>query len=374
MPSFKINLDSGELLPVQTYNFKSEGADKISPQTLIEKYPQIILSSAEIDLPQDEKLICAREFNTPRGSIDLLFISSTGDIVIVETKLLRNPESQRTVVAQIIDYAKALYSYTAKELLGQIDKNASVNKINLSELRKDDYWPAALDKNLTSGNFTIIIVGDKIHPNVLGMVESIQAAPHMAFTIYLMELDPILDDGSIIVSPKVVSKTYEVERSVIRIQIDHTHKTHKVDSELPDTKGKGPRPVISAEQYLNSITKPDFQSPIRELWKNWQKIGGDIRFGTVGFSAGIKVGERRIPLFYLYNNRIARISDTTKINYNISDKIYENYKSSLKEYPEIYDMYIVGNKVDIPFDDIDEKTINGLFQAALSVAHQLRPE
>ena len=38
------------------------------------------------------------------GYIDDLFISSKGFLVIVETKLWRNPESRREVIGQIIDY------------------------------------------------------------------------------------------------------------------------------------------------------------------------------------------------------------------------------------------------------------------------------
>lgn len=375
MPSFKIRLDSAELHQLSPYSFKSEGSDPISPQALIEKHPQVILSAAEIDLPGDGTFICAREFNTSRGLIDLLFVSATADVIVVETKLLRNPESQRTVVAQVIDYAKALYSYGIKDFISQLEKNAVVDKHLLSSFRKDDNWTATLDRNVNTGNFAIIIVGDKIHPNVLGMVESIQAAPHMAFTVYLMELDPYVDgDESIVISPKVVAKTVEVERSVIRIEIDHTSKTHKVDSELPDAKGKGSKPFVSAEQYLSSISKPEFQSPIRKFWSKWQEMTGDIRFGTVGFSAGIKFGEKRVPLFYLYNNRIARISDTTRDNYSIPNEIYEAYKDELKKYPDIYDRYIIGNKVDIPFEDIDAETLNGLFDAAIEVALQLRPK
>jgi hypothetical protein len=375
MPSFRIELESGTLSLMKNYQFRSEGSDKISPQSLIEKYPQIILSIGEIDIPNYESIICAREFNTSRGPIDLLFLTSNADMIILETKLLRNPESQRTVVAQIIDYAKAVYSYNTQDFINQLNKNIWVDKTILSTFRDDDNWSATLGKNISTGNFQIIVVGDKIHPNVLGMVESIQAAPHMAFTVYLVELEPYLDDNqAIVISPRVVSKTLEVERSVIRIEIDYTRKTHKLDSELPDIKGKGSKPIISQEQFLNNLNKAEFQSPIKQFWKNWQEIGGDIRMGTVGFSAYAKFGDKRIPLFYVLDKIIGKISENTKNSYGIPDEIYQKYKNDLKNYQDVYDRYVIGNKVDIPFDDIDLNTLNGLFQAAINLVNNMRPK
>src|SRR6266446_9002861 len=49
-----------------------------------------------------------KEVPTSAGSIDNLFISHAGYLVLVETKLWRNREARREVVAQLIDYAAAL--------------------------------------------------------------------------------------------------------------------------------------------------------------------------------------------------------------------------------------------------------------------------
>ena len=42
------------------------------------------------------------------GFIDNLFITPRGDIVLVETKLWRNPQARREVIAQALDYVAAL--------------------------------------------------------------------------------------------------------------------------------------------------------------------------------------------------------------------------------------------------------------------------
>src|SRR3546814_2706818 len=52
----------------------------------------------------------AREVPCRHGLIDNLFVTPSGDIVLVEAKLWRNPEMRRKVVAQALDYVAALSS------------------------------------------------------------------------------------------------------------------------------------------------------------------------------------------------------------------------------------------------------------------------
>jgi hypothetical protein len=49
-------------------------------------------------------------------NIDNLFVSPNGRITLVETKLWRNPEATREVVAQLLDYASRLNSWSYSEL------------------------------------------------------------------------------------------------------------------------------------------------------------------------------------------------------------------------------------------------------------------
>lgn len=372
MSLYKVNIDTGSIDPFTRFSFKSEGGELISPQELIYNNPKLIINIPELEIQSSDNIIVTREFNTNRGPIDVLMITSNADIVIVETKLLRNPESHRTVVAQAIDYVKAFYSQSIKELIETLLKSKYTNHNALTEMKQNDLWLAALGKNLSTGNFKLLILGDKIHPNVLGMVESIQSAPHMAFTIFLIELDPFADDSNtILLNPRVVANTVEVERSVIRIEIDHEKRTHAIESEVPEKEGKGTKPIITPEQFINNLDKADFVEPIERFWQNWRELGGDIRFGTVGFSAGIMQGDKRIPIFYVYPQKVSTISETTKNFYNIPDDIYQRYKDELKASHTIYDGYVVSNRVEVPYELISVDELELIFKASISLAKQL---
>ena len=323
MAYYQIDQTSGEAAALQKFYFNTEGSETISPQVLISQNPQIVMDIPEIEAQSDGKYLVAREFSTSRGSIDILIINANADLVLIETKLLNNPESHRTVVAQAIDYAKAFYELKAMDVIDRFKKNKSVDEATLTNLTKDEVWVASLEKNIVSGNFQVLILGDRIHPNVLGMVASIQSAPHMAFTINLVEIDPFIgENGALFLCPRVVSKTVEVERSVIRIEIDHEKKTHSIESETPEKEGKGSRPILTSQQFLDIVSEPTFIDAIEKFWKEWKEIGGDIRFGVAGFSAGLMIGDKRVAPFFTYYNRIPVLSEKWRSNYNISDDLF----------------------------------------------------
>ena len=76
-----------------------------------EELQQVLGKSPELlDEHNELHTVCGSnsELRIPAGNIDLFMISETGDVIVVETKLSRNRESRREVVAQIIDYISSL--------------------------------------------------------------------------------------------------------------------------------------------------------------------------------------------------------------------------------------------------------------------------
>lgn len=288
-----------------------------------------------------------------------MYLTCDSDIILIETKLIRNSESHRTVVAQTVDYAKALTKVDPQSLTDTLQKSP-YSDINF---RPNDHFISSLKQNLRTGNFKTVIAGDYIHPNVLEMVDSIQAAPHLSFTIFLVEFDPKeFNNESIILTPRVVSQTLEVERSVIRLEISHKGEVD-IDSETPDKEGTGSKPKISSDEYIKQLGKPDFARIIQDFWKKWKNLGGDIRFGTVGFSVGMVVEGRRKALQFAYQERVSLLSDKWRKTLGISDSTYTTYKEYIKDnLPVIYDTYLVSNRMEIPYDTItpeDLQTILG---------------
>ncbi len=373
MGAYKINMVSFECEPVKDFHFKNECSDELSPQVILAKNPEILIELNELGLSDTEVVFCAREFNSSRGPIDILLITRSGEILIIETKLFRNPESVRTVVAQAIDYVKALATEDPDDILTKIQAKSSSQLIE-DLLKQDESFQHLLSQNLRTGTFSVLIVGDFIHPNILGLTESIQSAPHLGFTIYLVELNALLtESNTLVLNPKVVSNTVEIERSVVKIEINDTTGKHRIESEIPSKESKGSRPILSWNQYIDSISRVEFKKELEQFREKWlQEIGKSINMGQVGFSAGVFNGNKRVPIQYVYNNRLALLTQLYSEKLDIPPEQYEAYKNDIKQSKDIFDEYLMGNKSEIQFDRLDVESLNIVLEAAFNLAMAIK--
>src|SRR5262245_22017661 len=91
-----------ELQPIALVERFKADFDEAWLQRLIFHHPSCI-PTGQIEPGFDELISVCCEFPTPRGSVDNVFITTSGDLVIAEVKLWRNPEARRKVVAQVLD-------------------------------------------------------------------------------------------------------------------------------------------------------------------------------------------------------------------------------------------------------------------------------
>lgn len=168
-------------------------------QELIRKSPNI-LPVEEIAPVFWPLASIGREVPTNAGPIDNLFISPSGYLTLVETKLWRNPEARREVVGQIIDYAKELTRWSFSDLDQRVrtynQKYENTNMGVIDSLRTmesiDDFEEAALvdtiTRNMRQGNFLLLIVGDGIRESVEELADFMQSFTNLHFALALVEL------------------------------------------------------------------------------------------------------------------------------------------------------------------------------------------
>ena len=199
-------------------------------QKLLQNHPEM-LPVAEID-PVFSPLVCiGREVRTPAGPIDNLYISPTGNITILETKLWRNPEARRAVVGQILDYTKELKHFSYEDLdrsVKQYHKTYYNKSTRLFELMVDkgllspdneSLFIDLVEKNLRNARFLLLIVGDGIREGVWRMAKFLNETPNMQYTLALVQLEVYqLSDTERIVVPNLLAQTEVVERGVFRFE------------------------------------------------------------------------------------------------------------------------------------------------------------
>jgi hypothetical protein len=180
------------------------------------------LPMAEIDPHAGELVSICMEIQTGAGPADILYATRTGQLVLVETKLWRNAEARRVVVAQILDYAKQLSGWTFEELR---QRTAAASKEGPNSLivrmrqRYPDLDEAAfvdgINRSLKTGDFVLIIAGDGIRYGAEALVAFIERYGHLKFNFALVEVAIYkLPDQSTLLQPRVLAKTEVLTRHV----------------------------------------------------------------------------------------------------------------------------------------------------------------
>lgn len=222
----------------------------------------------EIDNSFGPLIPVCREIQTDAGPIDLLFANPSGFLTIVETKLCENGDARRKVLAQILDYASVLHDWTYEELdtaITACPKNpphASLYEIVAHS--RPDLDPSDFSDNvarhLRRGDFLLLIVGDGIRRDLERIAEFFQRHIHLNFRFALIELalfqlPPELGGGHL-VHPRILARTVEIERAVIRIENEQI--VVQPSAAPPSTSNSGtPRLLHTPEQVLQLIRAED---------------------------------------------------------------------------------------------------------------------
>jgi hypothetical protein len=186
------------------------------------------------------------------GALDNLFATATGGLVLVETKLWRNPEARRTVVAQAMEYAAAVFRLGYEELeravqSGRKAAGQSVEPLTAlvgaraGEPFDESTFIDAMTLNLRRGRAIVAVVGDGIREDIAPLAELLQSHAGLRFVFALVELaiyeTPL--SGVRLVQPNILAQTTLIERGVVQID-DKTSGGPNISIRPPAVGGPGP--------------------------------------------------------------------------------------------------------------------------------------
>ena len=293
-------------------------------QELLRGNPEI-LPVAEIEPIFYPLVPIGREVPTGTGAIDNLFISHRGYLVLVETKLWRNPEAKREVVAQAIDYASAVSKWNYS-LLDEVARgytreyeDTEMGLANWVEKQCGPieggrlFFEETVAKNLRLGRFLTLIVGDRIRRSVIEMLSYINKYPHLATDVGLVELQCYRwkkeKDWPLLVVPSIVARTEIVERSVIQVTLKQDG-TYQVDAqqERVEEKDRGRRRVTLTEEAFWELLEeqaPDAYEIARQLIDGYRERDGisiDPMESSIVARLDVQGTGRRVSLFFINKN------------------------------------------------------------------------
>lgn len=230
-------------------------------QALIHDHPAI-LPISDIEPGFGDLIAAAREVPCGHGFIDNLYLTPSGDIVLVETKLWRNSQMRREVVAQALDYVAALSRMGYDAFEAAVARGQQV-PTRLYDLVRDH--PEALEEaefvdavalNLRRGRMLAIVLGDGIRTETEALSDLLQSHAGAHFTFALVELATWQNSaGDILAVPGTLARTVMIERGIVRVE-EGAVTVHPI----PAAAQKGPQSISSAD-FWDMIAKRDPSLP-----------------------------------------------------------------------------------------------------------------
>lgn len=193
-------------------------------QTQIFKHPTS-LPAHEVE-PQLGPLVpVCTEMGSTNGYVDILYVTPSGQIVLVEVKLWRNNESRRKVVAQVLDYAQILTTWTYEDLAREVAKATKLGPEHLMNVARQycDSQGLTFDEvtfidninhNLRTGDVVLLIVGDGIRSGVESLVGFLNNFGAMRFNLGMIEVGAYKIGESVLLQPRVLVKTHVLVREI----------------------------------------------------------------------------------------------------------------------------------------------------------------
>lgn len=232
-------------------------------QDLIFRHPDI-LPVKDLEPGFGDLVPICRELPTNAGPCDNLYLTAEGDVVIVECKLWRNPESRREVLSQAIDYARefADWSYEDLEKAARkgLDTRVSTDE-RLVDVLVDELEDEAaarlidaISRNLRLGRMLVLVVGDGINEQVERLAWMLQAHAGLHYSLGLVELQLFRGgDGDLLAVPNTVARTVNIERGIVKLD-DHALRVEEPPSSASAAGGPGHGKTLSLEKAIEHIS------------------------------------------------------------------------------------------------------------------------
>jgi len=210
---------------------------------------------------------------------DVVGVSESGEITIVECKLRANPEIRRAVVGQILAYASGLWGLTYEAFDKKFSARAGDGRSLADRMLAcaDPDWDEeafreAVAANLAAGRFHLVIAVDEITDELKGIVRYLNAQTGSNVQIAALELRYSADGDVEILVPAVYGQ------------------------EAADQKAVAPPKHRWEEQELlealETMCSPSARSAVSRVLEYARNHGG----GFVGGTAGYPSGAARMPV------------------------------------------------------------------------------
>ncbi|MEX3930058.1 hypothetical protein AB4Y36_39730 [Paraburkholderia sp. BR10936] len=265
-----------------------------------------------------------REFPLRHGAsnvfLDLLGVSPTGRLVLIECKLWRNPGARREVIAQLFEYASLMSGLTYSDLEAKLKQarglpgeNPMFKAVSAAHPDIDEAsFVDSVNASLRSGDFLLAIAGDGIRSDLHALRNLLANQGGLLARLALLEIRLFGDaSGRTLLVPNVPVQTELVKREVF-ISGRREHPAEQVERPVPE---RGEDPIASNEPRTAAPASSEARAKNREFWEYFisvarfdhpdqtaPRLGGNnyVRLSLPGPVNGLvayRVADGRVGLF-----------------------------------------------------------------------------
>ena len=299
-------------------------------QEVIDRWPHIL---PICDYYPGTKSVCSlgREIPVPvaddkEGFIDNLLVTNDGHLVLVETKLWRNPEALRDVIAQTLQYCMAVGQLKLSDFEGRLRRgDPSARRLGKDENKDEtvlehvrtlaavgsmpglnDNFEDDFDTWRRNGEILLLVVADGVRQSAERLCNWINGAVGTApFKFGLVELYLyILPDSSRIIVPKTLLRIREASRHVVTVNnLAGENVTIRVSgSNEPPRKILSPANPTTEDELTKQIQANNLLEVAELAWTVRSRLkssGLATRRLPSGIQYGVDVAVDFIPLVTL---------------------------------------------------------------------------
>ena len=275
-----------ERVPAAAWASLGAGANEKHLEDLIAKRPGV-LPISEFGNVFRQLTCIGRQVPTAAGPVDLLFMSKHGRLVLVETKLHKNPEARRQVIAQVLDYAAHLHEFSIERITSVAEEHWKANQTvpfpglaamirglggpGGSPLEGEDFadddaqFLADVQRALRAGEMLGLMVLDHVNPKTDSLVELWNRGQSMAIELGLVEMAIYRRKGTtgpLLVFPHVSQKALPLQRVVVEVRSAGTNELIPVSAvsrqeEDSSRIAAGKKPKLAGRAaFLEAVDQP----------------------------------------------------------------------------------------------------------------------
>ncbi|NOJ59993.1 hypothetical protein [Arthrobacter sp. 260] len=178
--------------------------------------------------------VACTEFQSGAGPADVVVVSPDGSLTLVECKLASNPQIRREIVGQLFDYASGFFNMPIDEFESRWKSRMGTSL----EASISPIWTGlrdAVEKNLQSGRFSVVLAVDAINPGLKRMVEYLNAMSGPSTSVIAVEYVRHHGSGVEILIPRTYglelaeAKVSAAERSTVTWTLEQQRSWIKVN-------------------------------------------------------------------------------------------------------------------------------------------------